>query len=116
MRLWLDMMWEKQEDGIAVLRRENGKASGSAMAEFIGVDALGQYYIHHAPRLLKPKRRGTLIPGMQSAKQFYKPHGVVGVISPWNYPLLTAVNVVVPAVLSATRRKVAVSMSARVVA
>jgi succinate-semialdehyde dehydrogenase / glutarate-semialdehyde dehydrogenase len=99
-RSWLDVLWDKQDEGIAVLRRENGKASGSAMAEFIGVDALGQYYIHNAPRILKPKRRPTLFPGMQSAKQYYKPHGVVGVISPWNYPMLIPFMDIIPALVA----------------
>jgi succinate-semialdehyde dehydrogenase / glutarate-semialdehyde dehydrogenase len=99
-RSWLDVLWDKQDEGIALLRRENGKASGSAMAEFIGVDALGQFYLHNAPRILKPKRRPTLFPTMQSAKQFYKPHGVVGVISPWNYPMLIPFMDIIPALIA----------------
>lgn len=85
-RRWLDLLWEHQDEGIEILRRENGKTDSSAFLEFMVIDSLGQYYINHAAKILKPKRRPTLFPGVQWAKVFRKPYGVVGVISPWNYP------------------------------
>lgn len=85
-RCWLDLLWERQDEGIEILRRENGKTESGAFLEIMVVDSLGQYYINHANKILKAKRRPTLFPGVQWAKVFRKPHGVVGVISPWNYP------------------------------
>lgn len=85
-RRWLDLLWEHQSEGIEILRRENGKTEGSAFLEFMVIDSIGQYYINHANKILKPERRPALFPGVQWAKVFHKPHGVVGVISPWNYP------------------------------
>ena len=99
-RHWLDLLWDRQDEGIKTLRRENGKADGSAFAEFVAVDLIAQYYIHHAPAILKPKRRPVIFPIMQWAKVFYKPHGVVGIITPWNYPFALPFMDMIPALLA----------------
>jgi succinate-semialdehyde dehydrogenase/glutarate-semialdehyde dehydrogenase len=84
---WLDLLWQHHSEGIEILRRENGKADSSAFLEFLAVDNIVQYQIHNAERILKPKRRKAIFPVMQHAKLYHKPIGVVGVITPWNYPL-----------------------------
>jgi succinate-semialdehyde dehydrogenase/glutarate-semialdehyde dehydrogenase len=99
-RRWLDLLWKRQEDGIKVLRAENGKAKGSALLEFLAIDGIGQYFIHHAPHILKPKRRPTIFPTIHWAKIHYKPHGVVGIISPWNYPFALPFMDMIPALIA----------------
>ena len=99
-RRWLDLLWDNQAEGIQVLRRENGKADGSALIEFITVDNVGQYYINHAKKILKPERRASLFPFVQWAKVFHKPHGVVGIISPWNYPFALPFMDMIPALIA----------------
>jgi len=99
-RRWLDLLWERQDEGIAVLRRENGKAEGSALLEFVAMDGIGQYFIHHAAGILKPKRRPTIFPTIQWAKVHYKPHGVVGIITPWNYPFFLSFADMTPALIA----------------
>lgn len=99
-RRWLDLVWERQSEGIAILRRENGKADGSAFLEFMAVDQVGQYYLHRAERILRPQRRGVMLPVIQSAQVFHKPHGVVGQITPWNYPFALVFMDMIPALLA----------------
>jgi succinate-semialdehyde dehydrogenase/glutarate-semialdehyde dehydrogenase len=99
-RRWVDLVWENQAEGIRILRRENGKPDSGAFLEIMSIDGIAQYYIHQAPQLLKPKRRRSLFPGVQWAKVFYKPHGVVGVISPWNYPFTLAFMDMIPALIA----------------
>lgn len=99
-RRWLDLVWQHQREGIQTLQRENGKAEGSAYLEFVTVDNVGQYYIHHAQKILKPKRRVALFPMVQWAKVFYKPHGVVGIITPWNYPFCLPFMDMIPALIA----------------
>lgn len=84
---WLDLLWTKHAEGIEILRRENGKSDSSAFLEFLAVDNILQYQIHNAERILKPKNRRPIFPIMQKARLHHKPIGVVGVITPWNYPL-----------------------------
>ncbi len=99
-RRWADLIWANQETLIKINRRETGKTDSGAFLEIIVLDNILQYYIHHAPHFLKPQRRRTVVPFIQQAKVFYKPYGVVGVISPWNYPFLLAFIDLIPAIIA----------------
>ncbi|MGB7337576.1 MAG: succinic semialdehyde dehydrogenase, partial [Phototrophicaceae bacterium] len=99
-RRWLDLIWERQAEGIKLLRLENGKSDGGAFIEFMTVDSIGQYFIHHAASILKPEGRKSIFPVIQQAKVFHKPHGVVGIISPWNYPFAIPFMDMIPALIA----------------
>jgi succinate-semialdehyde dehydrogenase/glutarate-semialdehyde dehydrogenase len=45
-------------------------------------------------------RRQGAVPGLTKAVEHHHPKGVVGVISPWNYPLTLAVSDAIPALLA----------------
>ncbi len=100
LRKWADLLWERQKEAMQVIRRETGKAENGAYLELLVTDNLVTYYYHNAPRLLKPKRVPTLFPGVQRAKIVYKAHGVVGIISPWNYPFLLPFMDSIPALFA----------------
>ena len=99
-RHWADLVWQNQETIIKMNRSETGKTDSGAFLEILVLDNILQYYIHHAPSFLKTQKRTTVVPILQKAKVFYKPHGVVGVISPWNYPYLLALIDLVPALIA----------------
>ncbi|MGJ3237323.1 MAG: succinic semialdehyde dehydrogenase [Anaerolineae bacterium] len=99
-RRWLDLLWQRQSEGIRILRRENGKTDGGAFLEFITVDNVGQYYINHAADILKPQRRASLFPIVQWATVHRKAHGVVGIITPWNYPFALPFMDMLPALIA----------------
>lgn len=100
LRLWADALWQSRDSLIEIIRAETGKNETGALLEIIVLDNTLAYYAHHAPRLLKPRRRRTLFPGLQRARVYYKPYGVVGFITPWNYPYLNAFLDVVPALVA----------------
>ncbi|MEO1287063.1 MAG: aldehyde dehydrogenase family protein [Chloroflexota bacterium] len=100
MRRWLDLLWDNQGEGIKILRRENGKSDGGAFLEFSTVDGVGQYWIHNAQSVLKPKRRQSIFPIVQTATIYHKPIGVVGIISPWNYPFALPFMDMIPALMA----------------
>lgn len=85
---WRTLVWDRQEEGIEILRRENGKTEASAMLEFAIMDNIAGYYNQHGAKILKPQNRRALFPIFQAARVYHKPHGVVGVITPWNYPFM----------------------------
>lgn len=97
---WGDLLWERQQEAIQVIRRETGKPENGAYLELLIADNLITYYYHQAPRLLKPKPMRTLFPLVQRAKVVYKAHGVVGIISPWNYPFLLPFMDSIPALFA----------------
>ncbi len=88
LKKWSVMMLEAQAELIEIVRRETGKPDGGAYEELMVVDMQTHYYAYRAARFLKPEIRKPLIPLAHKAMVFYQPHGVVGVISAWNFPLL----------------------------
>lgn len=95
-----DLLWADRDRIIRVIRAETGKNEGSALAEVIAIDGLAQYYAHNAPRFLAPQRRMPIFPVLQRGKMIYAPYGVVGAITPWNYPLANAFLDALPALFA----------------
>jgi acyl-CoA reductase-like NAD-dependent aldehyde dehydrogenase len=85
---------------LGLLERETGKARFDVVGELMGVCLEMGYLCRHAPRWLKPRRVSTRPLVGKRGRIVYKPHGVVGVISPWNAPLNLAIGDAVPALLA----------------
>jgi succinate-semialdehyde dehydrogenase/glutarate-semialdehyde dehydrogenase len=86
-----------------VIHRDNGKLKLDALATEIlpAVMALG-YYIKQGKRILAPRkiRGGNILMFNKKSRLVYKPYGVVGIISPWNYPFAIPFSEVVMALLA----------------
>ncbi|MDX2077383.1 MAG: succinic semialdehyde dehydrogenase [bacterium] len=100
LRKWANLMWAEQNRVMRIIRDETGKNDTGAFIELIGLDNTLNYYIPQAPKLLAPQRRTSMFPLIQRSRVYFKPHGVVGIISPWNYPLYLALADAVPALLA----------------
>ncbi len=87
-----DLVLEHQEELLDLIQAENGKARVWAFEEILDQAVTAHYYARLAPRALRPHRRLTALPGLVTATEHHVPKGVVGVISPWNYPLILAVS------------------------
>ncbi len=77
----------------AVINQDCGKSCQDALIEvFMTVDLLNQY-CNKAPRWLAPEaaQRG-LAAVFKRVYVEHRPHGVVGIISPWNYPFNLAMG------------------------
>ena len=74
-----------------------GKPLSQAVGEISGLEDRTKAFIDLAPKVLSPEVIENSEP---FSKVIHKePKGVVMSLAPWNYPLLTAVNSVVPAIL-----------------
>ncbi len=100
LRLWADELWHCRDELVQAIRRETGKTEAGALIEVLVLDLVLAYYAKHAPRLLRPQRRRTLVPFAQAARVYYRPYGVAGFITPWNYPYLNALLDAVPALVA----------------
>ena len=87
MRALRGLIVRRMDDVVAVVRAETGKPAVEALGhEVMIVAGLIKAYEKRAPRVLRPKRVGTGILVNKGATKLYEPFGVVGVISPWNFP------------------------------
>jgi acyl-CoA reductase-like NAD-dependent aldehyde dehydrogenase len=100
LRLWADDLWRSRDDVIRTIRAETGKNETGALIEVIVLDNLLAYYGYRAPRLLRPQTRRALFPILQRARIHYRPYGVVGFITPWNYPYLNALGDAIAALVA----------------
>jgi succinate-semialdehyde dehydrogenase/glutarate-semialdehyde dehydrogenase len=99
----LDVLLAGEAEILEVVERETGKARNEAlsMEVFSPADSI-VYYRKYAERWLRPEKRA--VHGiLRLAKQLhvvYKPLGVVGIITPWNGPIVLAINPAVQALLA----------------
>ena len=99
-RRFHDLVLEEQSALCDVVQWENGKARTSAMDEVLDIAMVCRYYSRTAPRLLAPQRRRGAFPLVTQTREHRVPRGVVGVISPWNYPLCIGITDLIPALLA----------------
>jgi len=89
-----DLVLQHQAEALDLIQVEAGKARLDAFDEVSATALVAGYYGKHSARILAPKRAAGVLPLLTTAKELRHPKGVVGVISPWNYPLaLTAMDV-----------------------
>ncbi|HET6921006.1 MAG TPA: aldehyde dehydrogenase family protein, partial [Jiangellaceae bacterium] len=92
-----DLILDRQSMIADVVQAESGKARRDAFEEIGDVALAARYASVRGPRLLRDHRRLGLVPGLTMAIEVRHPVGVVGVISPWNYPLTLAISDSLPA-------------------
>ncbi|HEX6301299.1 MAG TPA: succinic semialdehyde dehydrogenase [Acidimicrobiia bacterium] len=95
-----DLLVERADTAMDILQLEAGKARIPAFEEVYDTVATTRYYMKTGPALLKRRRRAVSMPGMTTAYEYRHPHGVVGSISPWNFPFTLAISDVIPALLA----------------
>jgi acyl-CoA reductase-like NAD-dependent aldehyde dehydrogenase len=95
-----DLLLERQNEVLDLIQWETGKARRHAFEEVLDTAIVTRYYARRAQRLLGPRRRKGALPWLTLTREFRAPVGVVGLISPWNYPLNLAVTDAVPALMA----------------
>ncbi|NYG60160.1 succinate-semialdehyde dehydrogenase/glutarate-semialdehyde dehydrogenase [Nocardioides daedukensis] len=95
-----DLLVERQSEVLDLIQWEMGKARFSAWQEILQVATIARHYARHGRRYLAPNRVRGAVPGLTKVQEVRVPKGVIGMISPWNYPLYLAVGDVIPALLA----------------
>ncbi|HLM65491.1 MAG TPA: succinic semialdehyde dehydrogenase [Acidimicrobiales bacterium] len=95
-----ELVLDRQDVVLDIIQLENGKARRHAFEEIADVAQTCRYYARTAPRLLKARRRAGAMPGLTQVHEHHHPKGLVGIISPWNYPLTLAISDAIPALLA----------------
>src|SRR3546814_6630499 len=77
---------------LEVIASETGKPDFDAMAEVLSCAVLFTHTARRAPKVLAPEQVSAFPLYVKRAEIRYQPYGVVGVISPWNYPAFVPVQ------------------------
>ena len=96
-------LFSRRHEVAACISRETGKPEAEAMlAEVLTTLDLIRFAERHATGLLAPQRlrSSTLALWRKRITILREPYGVVGIISPWNYPLMLPAGHVVAALVT----------------
>ncbi|WP_368834413.1 aldehyde dehydrogenase family protein [Mycobacterium intracellulare] len=89
---WAADIVARSDDFVSVIHRESGKPADDAYLELVIAVEHIRWAARHARRVLRRRRvRPTVLMANFRATVDYEPFGVVGIISPWNYPLFAPV-------------------------
>ena len=95
-----DLCLSRQAEILDLIQIESGKARAQAFEEVIDTATCARYYGRTAASHLRPRRRSGAFPVLSQSVESLLPKGVVGVVSPWNYPFSLAITDLVPALLA----------------
>lgn len=95
-----DALLANEDKILDLLQLETGKSRAHAFEEFSGAVGITRYYGKVAEKALSMKKAATGVPVLLKTFVRQEPIGVVGVITPWNYPLALAMMDVVPALIA----------------
>ena len=87
------MIAKRMDELIDIMHAEGGKPRADAIVEIAPALDHVAWSARNAKRVLRSRRvQGNLLLAEFSARLEYQPFGVIGVIGPWNYPILTPVG------------------------
>jgi succinate-semialdehyde dehydrogenase / glutarate-semialdehyde dehydrogenase len=95
-----DLVLNRQSDLLDLIQIECGKARSHAFEEVGDVALVARHYARRSAGYLRPRWRGGLFPVLTQSQELRHPKGVVGIVSPWNYPLTLAISDAIPALMA----------------
>ncbi|MEG8181608.1 succinate-semialdehyde dehydrogenase (NADP(+)) [Nocardia terpenica] len=95
-----DLVVAEREFLMDIIQAETGKARWAAQEEVMGLMFAARYFSRVAPQLLAPHSVTGAFAILNRASVRTQPKGVVGVIAPWNYPMLLSIGDSIPALLA----------------
>src|SRR3954470_14214097 len=97
-----DWLLDHQDAIAETMQRETGKVRAEAMGEIPYVTDLINFYGKKAGKYIGDEKVAAHSPLMKvkKLKVTYRPYPVVGVISPWNFPLILSLGDAIPALVA----------------
>ena len=97
-----DWILDHQDEIADTMQRETGKVRGEAAGESVYLTDLINFYGKKGHRFIGDEKVPAHSPLMKikKLKVQYRPYPVVGVISPWNFPLILSLGDAIPALMA----------------
>jgi acyl-CoA reductase-like NAD-dependent aldehyde dehydrogenase len=95
-----DLLLARKEELIELLCAENGKPRLEALIEITYVCDVITFYAKQARHFLAPQRIAPHLLKNKKVTVHYQPRGVVGMITPWNFPLILTIGEAIPALIA----------------
>jgi acyl-CoA reductase-like NAD-dependent aldehyde dehydrogenase len=96
-----DAIVDRAEEIVEILSKECGKPRQEALVHEVMVIAdLATYYCRNAPRILAPQDIALHLLKHRRSVVHFVPRGVVGIISPWNFPFAIPMGDVLAALVT----------------
>ena len=95
-----DLVLERQVEVLDLVQLESGKTRSHAFEEVADCAIVARHYAREGAAYLKDTRVRGGIPVLSQTVVSARPKGVVGIVSPWNYPLSLAVTDALPALMA----------------
>src|SRR6185503_18238596 len=98
-----ELLLAEREEIALLVSRETGKPVAEALSmEIVPTLDTMHYFAHASENLLRPQKIDIGQYGLmgRSSSIVFKPLGVIGIISPWNFPLATPMDEVVMALMA----------------
>jgi acyl-CoA reductase-like NAD-dependent aldehyde dehydrogenase len=95
-------LYRRRKEVADALTGENGKPAAEALANEVAIALdFARFYADRAPGFLRATWTGAVPLAMKRkrVRVVKDPFGVIGVISPWNYPLMLSAAIVLPALV-----------------
>jgi len=95
-----DLILDRQAELLDLVQLESGKTRAHAYEEVGDCAIVARHYARRGPALLRDVKHVGVFLALSRAVEHHRPKGVVGIVSPWNYPLSLAVTDAMPALLA----------------
>ncbi len=95
-----DLLIANADEALDLIQLEIGKSRAHAFDEVLDTAITARYYAHITEKTLRPRRRQGALPVLTVAHEHHRPRGVVGFITPWNFPLILSITDALPALMA----------------
>ncbi|MBP6996920.1 MAG: succinate-semialdehyde dehydrogenase (NADP(+)) [Phycicoccus sp.] len=95
-----DLVLRHQRELLDLVQLESGKARRSAFEEVADCALVARHYARASAGYLRDRRAFGAFSVLTQSVESRRPKGVVGVVSPWNYPLSLAITDALPALMA----------------
>jgi len=87
-----DLLIANAREILDLIQLEIGKSRAHAFDEVLDPAIIARYYANTAEGYLRPRRRQGALPFLTTAREYRRPRGVIGFITPWNFPLILSLT------------------------